>query len=82
MDWLDKTNIIYFVLSLFVQRKNQRKGAGNEKFNLFVFSLHEALRAPPKRLNFTPFPVCHRAFDFWFQMAPKLSAALNFLWLL
>ncbi|MCX6261843.1 MAG: hypothetical protein NTY95_13620, partial [Bacteroidia bacterium] len=49
------------VLSLFVQRKNQRKGAGNEKFNLFVRLLQKALMAPPKRLNFAPFPICQRA---------------------
>jgi hypothetical protein len=55
---LFKTNIYYFVLSLFVQRKNQRKGAGNEKFSLFVRLLHKAVLAPPKKLNFAPFPVC------------------------
>jgi hypothetical protein len=42
---------------LFVQRKNQRKGAENANFSLFVCPLHKALTAPPKRLQFAPFSV-------------------------
>jgi len=34
--------VAFFVLSLFVQRKNQRKGAGNDNFSLFVRPLHKA----------------------------------------
>jgi hypothetical protein len=47
---------VFSVLSLFVQRKNQRKGAGNDNFSLFVRPLHYALTAPPKSLKFAPFP--------------------------
>jgi hypothetical protein len=32
--------MFFIVLSLFVQRKNQRKGAGNDKFWLAVRPLH------------------------------------------
>jgi hypothetical protein len=54
--------IFFLVLSLFVQRKNQRKGAGNDNFKLFVRPLHAALMALPNSLKFAPFPDCQRAF--------------------
>jgi hypothetical protein len=54
------------VLSLFVQRKNERKAcptseagwsAGNTNLGLFVRPLHLALMAPPKSPWFALFPV-------------------------
>jgi hypothetical protein len=49
------------VLSLFVQRKNQRKGAENDNFSLLVRPLHIAVLALPNKLKFAPFSVCLRA---------------------
>jgi hypothetical protein len=46
-----------YVLSLFVQRKNERKDAGNTNPGLFVCPLHIALKAPPKSPWFALFPV-------------------------
>jgi hypothetical protein len=68
---LKKTNLFlkmgrcpqgFIVLSLFVQRKNQRKGAGNDNCSLFVRPLRNALMALPNRLQFAPFPVCQRTY--------------------
>jgi hypothetical protein len=55
-----------FFLSLFVQRKKQRKGAENANFYLFVRPLHEAIKAPPKSQKFAPFPGCPRTYHIQF----------------
>jgi hypothetical protein len=51
----------FLVLSLFVQRKNQRKGAGKYNFSFFGRPLRKALKAPPKKLKFARFPDYPRA---------------------
>ena len=47
-----------FVLSLFVQRKNQRKGAGNDKFGLplcpFLYPLRSTLQAKLRTVSGLP----------------------------
>jgi hypothetical protein len=56
--------IFFSVLSLFVQRKNQRKGAENDKFALPLRPLHRPFTPLRFRPNFAPFSVSPRAHAF------------------
>ena len=65
----------FFVLSLFGQRKNQRKAAGKDNPTLFVRPLHKAILAPPNRVWFAPFPGSPRAFReiLWYRYRVDVS---------
>jgi hypothetical protein len=53
--------VFFIVLSFYAKRKYQRKCAGKDNPTLFVRLLRKALKAPPNRARFAPFPGRPRA---------------------
>ena len=52
----------YSVLLLLQNKWTKEKESGKVNHTLFVRPLHKAIKAPPNRVRFPPFPVCLRTF--------------------